>query len=175
MGYCVRFGFKVQKLIFCFWSSSSASLKMSHGFYILQDLHLFLICGFMMPSIKFEASIILTGSMGVRVCACSTKFKNFEMYSCMAKSVCLNVVNLCLAIVEFPHSENLSYKRGFIADQCFTDEGSYLTYIWSDPFEVAKATLSGSLQEMVEILLTSSNHVLKSRAILPSYGFALLG
>ena len=42
------------------------------------------------------------------------------------------------------------------------------------PCEVAKATLSASLQEMVEILLTSSNHVLKSRVILPSHGFALL-
>ena len=49
-----------------------------------------------------------------------------------------------------------------------------LTYLWIDPIEVAKATLSGSLQEMMEILLTSSNQVLKSGAILPSHGFALL-
>ena len=105
---------------------------------------------------------MLAGSVGVRVYACSTKSENFEMYLCMAKSVCLNVVNLCLAIVESPCSENLSCKRGFIADQCIPDECSSLTYLWSDPLEVARATLSGSLQEMVEILLTSSNHVQKS-------------
>ena len=60
---------------------------------------MFLLCGFMTPSIKFEARIMLAGSVGVRVYACSTKSENFEMYSCMAKSVFLNVVNLCLAIV----------------------------------------------------------------------------
>ena len=65
----------------------------------------------MMPSIKFETRIMLAGYVGLRVYACSTKSENFEMYSCMAKSVCVNVVNLCLAIVEFPHSENLSCKR----------------------------------------------------------------
>ena len=92
----------------------------------------------------------------------------------MGKSVCMNVVNLCLTIVEFPHSENLSCKRGFIADQCLPDECSSLTYVWSDTLEVAKGTLSEYLQEMVEILLTSSNHVLKPRAILPSHSFALL-
>ena len=94
---------------------------------------------------------MLAGSVGVRVYTCSTKSENFEMYSCMAKSVCLNVVNLCLAIVEFPHSKNLSCKRGFIADQCLPNEYNSLTYLWSDPLEVAKAMLSGSLQEMVEI------------------------
>ena len=60
------------------------------------------------------------------------------MYSCIAKFVCLNVVNLGLAIVEFPHSENLSCKKGFIAEQCVPDEWSSLTYLWSDPIEVAK-------------------------------------
>ena len=72
---------------------------------------------------------MLPGSVGVRVYACSTKSKNFEMNSCMAKFVCLNVVDLCLAIVEFPHSENLSCKRGFIADQCVPNECSSLTYL----------------------------------------------
>ena len=99
----------------------------------------------MIPSIKFEARIMLAGSVGVRVYACSTKSENFEMYSCMAKSVFLNVVNLCLAIVEFPHSKNLSCKRGFIADQYLPNECSSLTYLWNDPLEVTKATLSGSL------------------------------
>ena len=92
----------------------------------------------------------------------------------MHGQICLNVVNLCFAIEEFPFAENLSCRRDFIAGQCLPDECSSLTYLWSDPLEVAKATLSGSLQEMVEILLTSSNHVLKSREILPSHGFALL-
>ena len=46
----------------------------------------------MMPSIKFETRIVLARSVGVRVYACSTKAENFEIYSCMAKSVCLNVV-----------------------------------------------------------------------------------
>ena len=92
----------------------------------------------------------------------------------LAKSICLNVVNLCLAIVEFPHSENLSCKRGFIAGQCLPNECTSLTYLWSDPLEVAKTILSGSLQERVEILLRFSNHVLKYRAILPSCCFALL-
>ena len=151
---------KSKALIFCFWSSSSANLKTSCRLEILQNLSLFLIYGFMMLSIKFEARIMLAGSVGARVYACSTKSENFEMDSCMAKSVCLNVVNLCLAIVEFPHSENLSCKKGFIACQCLPDECSSLTYLWSDPLEVAKRTLSGSLQEMVEILLASSNHVL---------------
>ena len=105
---------------------------------------------------------MLAGSVSVRVYACSSKSENFEMYSFMAKSVCLNVVNLCLSNVEFPQSENLSYKRGFIADQCVPDECSSLTYLWSDPLEVAKATLSGSLQVVVEILLKSPNHILKS-------------
>ena len=77
----------------------------------MQDLSLFLMYGFMMPSIKCEARIMLAGSVGVRVHACSTKSENFEMYACMAKSVCLNVVNLCLAIVEFPHSENLPVRE----------------------------------------------------------------
>ena len=140
----------------------------------MQDLSLFLIYGFMMPSIKFEARIMIAGSVGVRVYTYSTKSENFEMYPCMAKSPCLNVVNSCLAIVEFPHSENLSCKRDFISDQCLPDECSSLTYFWSDPLEAAKATHSGSLQEMVEILLTSYNHVLMSRAMLPSHGFALL-
>ena len=67
----------------------------------MQDLILFLVFGLTMPSIKFEARIMLAGSVGVRVYACSTKSEHFEMYSCMAKSVCLNVANLCLAIVEF--------------------------------------------------------------------------
>ena len=164
---------KSKALIFCFWSSLSANLKLSYRFQILQDLSLFLMYGFMMPSIKFEARIMLAGCVGVRVYACSTKCENFEMYSCMAKSVCLNVVNLCLAVVEFPHSENLSRERGFIADQCLPDKCSFLTYLWSDPLEVAKGTLSGSLQEMVEILITSSNHALKPRAVLPSHVFAL--
>ena len=31
------------------------------------------MCGFMIPSIKFEARIMLAGSVGVRVYACSTK------------------------------------------------------------------------------------------------------
>ena len=136
---------------------------MSCRFEISQDLSLFLMYGFMIPSIKFEARIVLAGSVGVRVYACSTKSENFEMYSCMAKSVCLNMVSLCLAVVEFPHSENLSCKRGFFADQCLPDECSCLTYLWSYSLEVAKATLSGSLQVMV-----------KSRAILLSHGFALL-
>ena len=117
---------------------------------------------------------MLAGSVGIRVYACSTKSENFEMYLCMVKSVCQSVVNLCLATVEFPHSENLSFKRGFIVDQCLPDECSSLTYLWSDPLEVAKAMLSELLQEMVEILLKSSNLVLKSRAILPSHGFASL-
>ena len=65
------------------------------------------------------------------------------MCSCMAKSLCLNVFNLCLAIVEFPHSEDFSCERGFIA--CLPDECSSLTYLWSDPLEIAKVTLSGSL------------------------------
>ena len=91
----------------------------------------------MIPSIKFEARIMHAGSVGVRVYACPTKSENFEMYSCMAKSVCLNVVNLCLAIVEFPHSENHSCKGGFIADQCLPDECICLTYIWSDPLELS--------------------------------------
>ena len=107
---------------------------------------------------------MLAGSVGVRMYACSTQSENFEIYSCIAKSVSLNVVNLCLAIVEFPHSENLPCERSFIADQCLPDECSSITYLWSDPLEVTKATLLGSLQEMVEILLTSSNHVLTSRA-----------
>ena len=156
---------KSKALIFCFWSSSSANLKMSCRVEILQDLSLFLMYGFMMPSIKFEARIMLAGSVGVRVYACSTKSENFEMYSCIAKSVCLNVVNLCLAIMEFQHSENLFCKRGFIADQYLPDECSSLTYLWSDPLEVAKVSLSGSLPETPEILLTSSNHILKSWAI----------
>ena len=117
---------------------------------------------------------MLAGSVDIMVYACSTKFEIFDIYSCMAKSVCLNVVNLCLAIVEFPHSENLSCKTGFIAGKCLPDECGSLTYLWSYPLEVAKATLSGSLPGIVEILLTSSNHVLKSRAVLPSHGFALL-
>ena len=118
--------------------------------------------------------MMLAGSVGVRVYACSTKSEKFEMYSCMAKSVCLNVVNLCLGIMEFSCSENHSCKRDFIADQCSPNECCSLTYLWSDSLEVAKATLSGSLQVMVESLLTSSNHMLKFRAILPSHGFALL-
>ena len=114
-----------------------------------------------MPSIKSEARCII-----VRVYAFSTKSENLEMYLCMAKSVCLYVVNLCLAIVEFSHSENLSCKTGFIAGLFLPDECSSLTYLWSDPHEVAKATLSGSLEEMVEILLTSSNHVQGNFAII---------
>ena len=84
---------------------------------------------------------MLAGSGGVKVYACSTKSENFEMYSYMAKSVCLNVVNLCLAMMEIPHSENLSCKRVIIADQCLPNECSSLTYLCSDTLEVAKATL----------------------------------
>ena len=102
---------------------------MSCRFETLQDLSLLLIYGFMMPSIKCKARIILPGSVGVRIYACSTKSENLEMYSCMAKSVYLNVVNLFLAIVEFPCSENLSCKRGFFADQYLPDECSCLTYL----------------------------------------------
>ena len=111
MGYCVRFGFKVQSPDLLFLIPSSENLKISCRCEILQDLNLFLMYGFMMPSIKFEARIMPAGSVDVRVYAYSTKSDNFEMYSCMAKSVCLNVVNLCLAIVGFLYSENLSCKR----------------------------------------------------------------
>ena len=117
---------------------------------------------------------MLPGSVGVRVYVCSTKSECFEMYSFMVKFICLNVVSLCLAIVEFPHSENLCCKKGFIAHQCLPDECSSLTYLRSNPLEVTKGTLLGSLQEVVEILLPSSNHVLKCRAVMPSHGFALL-
>ena len=61
MGYCVRFGFKVQSPDFL--SSSSANLKMSCRLETLQDLSLFLMYRFMMPSINFEAKIMLPGSM----------------------------------------------------------------------------------------------------------------
>ena len=40
-----------------------------------------------MPSVKFEARIMLAGSMGVRVYECATKSENFEIYSYIAKSV----------------------------------------------------------------------------------------
>ena len=100
-----------------------------------------------MPSITFEARIVLAGSVGVRVYGCSTKSENFEMYSCMGKSVCLNVVNLDLAIVEFPHSENLSCKRGFIAGQFYLMNAAPSHIYGSDPLAVAKATISRSLQE----------------------------
>ena len=83
----------------------------------------------MMPSIKVEARMILARSVGVRVYACSSKSENFEMYSCMAKSVYLNMVNLCLVIVEFPHCENLSCKRGFIAGQ-FLPMNAALSHIY---------------------------------------------
>ena len=63
MGYCVTFCFKVQSPDFLFFlSSSSANLKTSCRFEILQDLNLFLIYGFMVPSIKFEVRIVLAGS-----------------------------------------------------------------------------------------------------------------
>ena len=62
-------------LIFCFWSSSSANLKMSCRFETLQDLSLFFKYGLMMPSIKLEATIMLPGSVGVRGYAYSTKLK----------------------------------------------------------------------------------------------------
>ena len=76
--------------------------------------------------------------------------------------------------MEFPDSENLSCKKGFIAVQCLPDECSSVTYLWSYLLEGSISTSSGFAQEMVEILLTSSKHMLKSQAILPSHGFALV-
>ena len=58
--------------------------------------------------------------------------------------------------------------------QVLPPECNSLTYLCSDPLEVAYATLSGSLHETVDIPDTSSNQVPKSFAILPSHGLALL-
>ena len=79
------------------------------------------------------------------------------MYSCIGSSDCLNVVSLCLAIVEFPHSQNLSCNMVFMTGQFLTAKYNFLTYLCSDPLEVAIATLTGSLHETVDILDRSSN------------------
>ena len=47
-----------------------------------------------MPSIKFDAKIVLAVSMGCRLCVCSTNSVNLEMYSCIQSSDCLSVVSL---------------------------------------------------------------------------------
>ena len=76
-----------------------------------------------MPSIKFDAKIVLAVSVGCKLCACSTKSVNLEMYSCIGSSNCLNdclnVVSLCLSIVEFPHSQNLSCNRVSMTGQFY--------------------------------------------------------
>ena len=118
-----------------------------------------------MPSIKVDAKIVLAVSVGCKLCACSTTSVNFN---------CLNVASLCLATVEFPHSENLSCNRVFMAGQFLPAECNSLKYLCSDPLKVANAMLSGSLHEKVGFLDTSSNQVPKSFTILPSYGLALL-
>ena len=64
MDYCVRFGFKVQSPDLLFLILLKCSLKMSCRFEILQDISLLFVYGFMMPSIKFEARIIVAGSVG---------------------------------------------------------------------------------------------------------------
>ena len=127
-----------------------------------------------MPSIKFDAKNVLAVSVGCTLCACCTKLVNLEMYSCIGSPDNLNVVSLSLAIVEFPHSENLSCNRDFMTGQFLPAEGNSLTYLYSDPLEVANKTLSGSLPETLDIFDTSSNQVPKSFAILPSHGLALL-
>ena len=127
-----------------------------------------------MPSIKFDAKIVLAESVEFKLCAFSTKSVNLEMYSCIGSSDCLNVVSLCLGIVEFPHSENLFCNRVFMTGQFLPADCNSLTYLCSDPLEVANVTLSGSLHETVDILNTSFNKVSKSFAILPSHGLALL-
>ena len=65
MGYCVRFGFRVQRPDLLFLILLKCIFEMSFRFEILQDLSFFLIYGFMMPSIKYEARIMLAGSVGV--------------------------------------------------------------------------------------------------------------
>ena len=127
-----------------------------------------------MPSIKFDAKVVLAVSVGCKLCACSTKSVNLEMYSCIGSSNYLNVVSLCLAIVEVSHSENLSCNRVSMTGQFLPTECNSLTYVCSDPLEVVNATLSGSLHKTVDILDTSNNQVSKSFAILPSHGLALL-
>ena len=175
MCYCIRFDLKSKALIFCFWSSSSAILKMSCRFEILWDLSLFLICGFFIPLVKFVARIVLAGSVGVRVCACSTKsVKLWNVF--MHGQICLPEFGQFMlghcgisTLWKFFPVREVSLQPKV----CLMNEA--LSHIlWSDLLEVARATLSGPLPETPEILLTSSNHILKSSAILPSHDLALL-
>ena len=72
-----------------------------------------------MPLIKFDAKIVLALAIGCTLCAYSTRSVNLEMYSCIGSSDCFNVVSLCLAIVEFPHSVNLSCDRVSMTGQFY--------------------------------------------------------
>ena len=94
----------------------------------MHNVLIFLFLVFLEGKCK-DAKIVLAVSMGCKLCACSTKSVNLEMYSCIESSDCLNIVSLHLVIVEFPHSENRSYNRVFMTGQFLPAECSSLRLV----------------------------------------------
>ena len=92
-----------------------------------------------MPSINFDTKIVLAVSVGYMLCVCSTKSVNLEIYLCIGSSYCLNVVSLCLAIVEFSTFRE-ACKRVSMTGQFLPAECNSLTYLCSDPLEVVNGT-----------------------------------
>ena len=111
----------------------------------------------------------LTLSVGLVLYVCSAMLRNLEISSWIGKSSCLSWVNLCLAIVTLPHTENLSCSWAFIGNQIMPLEANSLMYLSKVPLEVVKATSVDFLFEMMANLETSSSHVPNSFRSLPSH------
>ena len=113
--------------------------------------------------------MMLAPSLGLMLYACSTIFPNLAMYSCIGNSNCFSCVNLYLAIVALPYSENLSWSCAFIGNQLIPLDTNSLIYLCKVPLKIARVTSIGFLSQIVANLETSSSHMPKSLGFLPSH------
>ena len=118
--------------------------------------------------------MILTPSVGFMLYACSAIYPNLPIYTCIGSSDCLSWVSLCFAMVALSHSENLSLNCALMGNQLNPLDTSSLIYLCRVPLEVASATFTGFLSQIVVNWETSSNHMPNSCGFLPSQYQALL-
>ena len=102
------------------------------------------------------------------LCACSAISPDLAIYSCISNSNCFSWVNLCLAMVALPHSENLSWSCAFMGTQLMPLDldTSLFIYLCNVPLEIARATSIGFLSQIVANLEMSLSHIPNSLGIL---------
>ena len=106
--------------------------------------------------------------------ACSIISPNLAMYLCMGSSDCFNWVSLCLAIVTVLYLENFSLRGILMGDQPKPLDTSSLMNLCKFPLEIASATSTGSLSQIVASHQTLFSHLPNSCGSLPSQDWALL-